>query len=219
MQKIFLFLFISFCIFGNAQSNDKTVKQTGAIYQFDTMIEIESFNAPHKYKSKYVKFLNTKNDEIIALIVGESFMIFDYKNNLRHYYTNNSAKDKVDYLYTHSVKINPKNTENNSVTITKIGLQKYKITQFENNRETETIIAQLEKSDPDLANSYFVESEILNPTIWLNDLRKLENNQNFVFTTYQFLRKDKILNENKTGKILKTNATFSVPKDLKFLQE
>lgn len=219
MQKILLFLFISFCILGNAQSDDRPSKQKGTIYQFDTIIEIESFNVAHKHHSKYLKFLNTKNDEIIALIVGESFMIFDYKNNLRHYYTNNRAKDQLDYVYTHSVKINPKNAANSSVTIIKTGLQEYKIIQFENNRETETIIAQLEKSDPDLANSYFVESEILNPTIWLNDLRKLENNQNFVFTTYQFLRKDKILNENKTGKILKTNATFSVPKDLKFLQE
>lgn len=212
MKKILFIIYLILTNFCFAQDTEKSTKNAETYYTFDTMIEMGSKFPQYQEISNRVKFINTKNDEVFAIYFYGSFAIYDYQKGLKHNYSARQKGDQYKLNYTGSELLQTKINKNNTIKINKIGDLQYEITRSENNVEKEKLIAQLQRTDEDLANSFFVNTELLNTKNWLNDLRKAENNQPFAFSNYKVLMENEAWLDFKIIKIQKYDLAIKVPK-------
>lgn len=212
MKKILFIIYLLLTNLCIAQATEKNVKNAETSYTFDRVIELDSKLPKYGEITNITKFINTKNDEIFGIFYYGTFTIYDYQKGLKHKYKARKKRDEYKFSYTGTELLQSKTNINSSIKINKIAPEKYEITRFENNIPQEKLIAELQKSDEDLANSFLVDTEMLNTKNWLNELRKSENNQPFSFSNYQVLVGNELFITYKVNKIQKYATTITVPK-------
>ena len=213
MGKFLCLIYLLVANFNFAQNTKKDTIVEGKNYYFDVSLDMQTFNEGSDGKSRTTtKFINTKNDEVFAIYFYGSFAIYDYQKGLKHNYSARQKGDQYKLNYTGTEILQTKINKNNTIKINKIGDLQYEITRSENNVEKEKLIAQLQRTDEDLANSFFVNTELLNTKNWLNDLRKAEDNQPFAFSNYKVLMENEAWLDFKIIKIQKYDLAIKVPK-------
>jgi len=214
MQKIFLFLFISFCIFGNAQNATIEKDFIAHTYHFNLAIEIKS-DGEYAEASK-IKLINTKSDDVEGVSENLDYItVHDFKRGFVHLFKKINRTGIVEYLYMDSSK-KLSSRDGNIVKIKKLADNKYQLSRLnvENNHATQILIINLEDFEYNAANSLHINDVLFLDSKYLKTLRRKEKGRNFIIKNYQTSYDGKKINYKSVQKTEEIDIKLSLPKKL-----
>lgn len=218
MGKFLCLIYLLVANFNFAQNSKKDTIVEGKNYYFDVSLDMQTFNERPDGKSRTsTKLINTKDDSYFGFSPSmKQITVFDLKNNYILTFKEDEIEGDKKLKFESGLKFSFKNSDKYKIKVKKLAEKKIQITIISKRTDQHNlkIVANIERSEFDAANSLPVDDMINLDHSVINVLRKKVDLGTFIISDSQTFYDQKAKTTSKILRSERIDLTLTTPKNI-----